>query len=119
MIDKFKFLLKASAVSCLFVIGAASIAHAGGGTAAGTIQKMTAIINSGSGADLRVYIPTVTDNPDSCPQTQTFIIPHGDDNYEVITSMLIAAQHAQKNVSFYVEGCYVFYPKIKAIFVDS
>lgn len=94
-----KIIIKTIACLSLYII--CNIAGAsGGGTAWGKITLLYDNVNW-----TMVQVSGVTDNPDGCSQVDYYALNQTDINYATLHGTLLAAQLANKDVKFWVNGC--------------
>lgn len=75
-----------------------------------------------SGGWTMLAIDTQPTNTFGCDKGNWYATNTGDPNYQTIVSSILAAQMAQKSVSFWVGGCggqAGSYPKIESVIVES
>ncbi|WP_157234621.1 hypothetical protein WKI13_11540 [Teredinibacter turnerae] len=101
----------------LIALLSTNLVEAGEATTQGKI-----IASYTSGAWTMVRIDSQSTKTFGCEKPNWYAINSGDSNYQTIVSSILAAQMAQKEVSFWVSGCggqAGSYPKIESIVINS
>ncbi len=107
---------------CKFICGitvfsVASITHAAGATAWGTLTELYV-----HGSWTMVKVDGITENPDNCISTDFYAISPSDNNYNALHSSILSAYVAKKQIRFWVRDCagqQDKYPHIISVFVKD
>jgi hypothetical protein len=101
--------------ACVALYAFPLIAHAAGTTDPGKITSISDT-NYGGGEGFLVTTSATPINPDSCSTTDAYVFPDASGyNYKTKSGILLAAYLANKDVRFYLSGCYNGRPAINLV----